>query len=46
MVGKREAGWTNQPFDLELKKGEKRGEIWLRCPFGRYSDVVVAPAQR
>jgi hypothetical protein len=46
MIGNREVAPTNEPFELELKKGQKRKEIWVRCPFGRYGDVVVAPAQR
>ena len=37
-------GKTNVPFELELAKGQKRGEIWVTSLFDRYSDVVVAKA--
>lgn len=45
MGGELVLGKTNEPFELELKKGQKRPEIWVTNLFDRYSDVVVAPAQ-
>ena len=45
MGGHAVLGKTNEPFELEIKKGEKRPEIWVTNLFERYSDVVVAPAQ-
>ena len=46
MIGQRDVAEANVPFELELKKGEKREEIWVRSSWERYSDVVVAPAER
>ena len=46
MIGQLDAAEANQPFELELKRGEKRPEIWVRSSFERYSDIVVAPAER
>jgi len=46
MIGERDFAEANQPFELELKRGEKRPEIWVRSSFERYDDVVVAPAER
>ena len=46
MIGQRDVAEAGQPFELDLKKGEKREEIWVRSSFERYSDVVVAPAER
>jgi hypothetical protein len=37
-------GKTNEPFELELVRGQKRPEIWVTSLYDRYSDVVVAPA--
>jgi len=37
-------GNTNQPFELELVRGQKRPEIWVTSLYDRYSDAVVAPA--
>jgi hypothetical protein len=39
-------GDTNKPLELELKKGEKRPEIWATSLFNIYSDVVIAPAEK
>jgi len=46
LVGRTDVAEANQPFELELKRGEKRGEILVRSSFSRYSDVVVAPPER
>jgi hypothetical protein len=46
MIGEHDVAEAGQPFELNLKKGEKREEIWIRSSFERYSDVVVAPAER
>jgi len=46
MLGKTILGDTNKPLALELKKGEKRPEIWATSLFDRYSDVVIAPAEK
>lgn len=37
-------GKTNEPIDVPV--GAKREEIWVTSLYNRYSDVVVAPAQR
>ncbi|HUP60022.1 MAG TPA: hypothetical protein VNA69_06345 [Thermoanaerobaculia bacterium] len=39
-------GQTNEPLEIELARGEKRREIWVTSMYDRYSDVVVAPAER
>jgi hypothetical protein len=44
LVGERDMGEANQPFELELKRGEKPAEIRVRSSFDRYNDVVVGPA--
>ena len=44
MGGYAVLGKTNEPFELELTKGQKRPEIWVTSLYDRYSDVVVAPA--
>ena len=46
MLGPHILGDTNKPLELELKKGEKRPEIWATSLFDRYSDVVIAPAEK
>jgi hypothetical protein len=46
MIGQRDVAEAGKPFEIDLKKGEKREEIWVRSSFERYSDVVVAPAER
>ncbi|HEX8153649.1 MAG TPA: hypothetical protein VF698_11010 [Thermoanaerobaculia bacterium] len=46
MLGERVLGETNKPFALELKKGEKRPEIWVTSLFDLYSDAVVLPAEK
>ena len=45
MGGDRVLGETNKPFVLDLSSG-KRPEIWVTSLFDRYSDVVVAPAEK
>jgi hypothetical protein len=35
-------GETNQPFELELTRRDKRPEIWVTSLFNQYSDAVVA----
>lgn len=46
MLGNDESGFTNTPITIELRPGAKRPEIWLKPYLGRYSDVVIAPAER
>jgi hypothetical protein len=46
LAGETILGYTNKPFELELKKGEKRPEIWATSLFHRYDDVVIAPAEK
>ncbi|HYI08209.1 MAG TPA: hypothetical protein VEK57_03980 [Thermoanaerobaculia bacterium] len=46
MAGDIVLGDTNKPLELEIARGEKRPEIWVTSLFDRYSDVVVAPAQK
>ena len=46
MLGETILGDTNEPLEIELKKGEKRPEIWATSLFDKYSDVVVAPAEK
>lgn len=46
LLGFRDVAEAGQPFQLELKKGEKRPEIWVRSSWDRYNDTVVAPAAR
>ncbi len=46
MLGSGEAGFTNQPITIELDAKAKRPEIWLKPYLNRYSDVVIAPAER
>lgn len=45
MAGDRVLGKANTPLQLEWNPGQKRPEIWVTSLWGRYSDVVVAPAQ-
>lgn len=44
MYGDQIVGESNKPFTLELKRGQKRRELWATNLFERYSDVVIAPA--
>jgi hypothetical protein len=44
MAGEIVAGKTNAPFQLEISG--KRPEIWITNLYDRYSDVVVAPAEK
>lgn len=46
LIGMRDVAEANQPFALELKRGQKRGEILVRSSWDAYDDVVVAPAER
>jgi hypothetical protein len=46
MGGEHVLGKTNVPFELEWRKGQKRPEIWITNLYDRYSDVVVAPAEK
>lgn len=46
MGGELVLGKTNVPFELEIVKGQKRPEIWVTNLYDRYSDVVVAPAEK
>lgn len=46
MGGASVLGKTNEPFELEIAKGTKRPEIWVTSLYDRYSDVVVAPAEK
>lgn len=45
MGGELVLGKTNVPFELEIGNG-LRPEIWVTSLFDRYSDVVVAPAEK
>ncbi len=45
LAGETILGDTNKPLELELKKGEKRPEIWATSLFDLYGDVVIAPAE-
>lgn len=45
MAGSTVLGKTNEPFELEIVKGQKRPEIWVTNLYDRYSDVVVVPAE-
>lgn len=44
MHGDEVVGESNKPFELELKRGEKRRELWVTSLYNTYNDVVVAPA--
>jgi len=46
MLGSEILGPTNQPLTIVRKKREKLPEIWATSQFNRYSDVVVAPAEK
>lgn len=46
MLGDQIAGDSNKPFEIEIKRGQKRPEIWATSLFERYSDVVIAPAAK
>jgi hypothetical protein len=46
MLGDDEVGFANQPITIEVKPKSKRPELWLRPYLNRYSDVVIAPAER
>lgn len=42
MAGTAIVGKTNEPFVLEVARGQKHPEIWVTSLFNRYSDAVVA----
>ena len=46
MLGDRAIGKTNEPVEIELKRGAKRPEIWITSLYDRYNDVVVAPSEK
>lgn len=46
MLGDAAIGETNHPVTFERNRGEKLPDIWLTSLFDRYSDVVVAPAEK
>lgn len=46
MLGDHILGDTNKPLTIELKRGQKRPEIWATSLFDRYNDVVIAPAEK
>jgi hypothetical protein len=46
MLGETILGDTNEPLEIEIRKGEKRPEIWATSLFNLYNDVVVAPAEK
>ena len=46
MLGETILGDTNEPLVLELAKGQKRPELWATSLFDKYSDVVIAPAEK
>jgi hypothetical protein len=46
MLGETILGDTNEPLEIELKRGQKREEIWVTSLFDRYEDLVVAPAEK
>ncbi len=46
MGGTAVLGKTNVPFELEIAKGTKRPEIWVTSLYDRYSDIIVAPAEK
>lgn len=46
LLGETILGDTNKPLEVELKKGQKRPEIWATSLFDRYGDVVIAPAEK
>lgn len=46
MLGETILGDTNEPLEIEVAKGKKRPEIWATSLFDRYSDVVVAAAEK
>ena len=46
MLGERTIGPGNTPIEIERGKNEKLPEIWVTSLFDRYSDVVVAKAEK
>jgi hypothetical protein len=44
MGGEHVLGKTNEPFVLEMARGQRHPEIWVTSLYDHYSDVVVAPA--
>jgi hypothetical protein len=45
-LGETVLGDTNEPLEIEIRKGQKRPEIWATSLYDLYSDVVVAPAEK
>jgi hypothetical protein len=45
MGGNDVLGETNKPFILEVKRGQKLPEIWLKSLHDRYSDAVVVEGE-
>jgi hypothetical protein len=46
MIGEQAVGETNAPLTIERRKGEKLEDIWVTSLFDRYSDVVLAKAEK
>lgn len=46
MLGDRAIGPANTPIEVERDKNEKFPDIWVTSLFDRYSDVVVAKAEK
>jgi hypothetical protein len=46
MAGTFALGPSNTTLSIDRKKGEKLPEIWVTSLFNRYSDLVVAPAEK
>lgn len=45
MGGELVLGDTNEPFELEIARGQKRPEIWVTSLYDAYSDAVLLPAE-
>jgi hypothetical protein len=46
MLGETIGGDSNKPFEYVKTPGQKRPEIWVTSLFDKYSDQVVAPAEK
>lgn len=42
--GQQTVGFANQPIEITVP-ARKRAEIWVRSPYGAYSDAVVIPGK-
>ena len=42
-LGEQTVGFANKPFELTLPAGKHR-DVWVKSPYGAYSDLVVVPA--